>query len=190
MQKAVRRIGAVFIATASVAIVCARRICTDDGLGRPGASPEHESGRFGERRKPDRPDDDVMGWTTSWDGGPHGLPDCIPVDSRSASDVGCELKTDFVAASPDPNLPGVPVYDDKGAAPGKVVGHMVPGIDGFVPLSLTTDPDTLKKLVVCNQELVSQQALDEGCEPLLREMGTPRSYFPPSSEQTASTTTP
>jgi hypothetical protein len=122
--------------------------------------------------------------STLWDGGPDGLPDCIPVDSRSTSDVGCELESDFVAASPDPNLPGVPVYDDKGPAPGEIVGYIVAGIDQFVPVSLTSDPDTLEKLKVCNKELLSRRSLDDGCEPLLKEMGTNPGFFPPSTTTT------
>jgi hypothetical protein len=112
------------------------------------------------------------------------LPNCIPVDSRSTSDVGCELKSDFVAANPDPKLPGVPVYDDKGQRPGAVVGYIVPGIDQFVPLSLTSDRATLDKLKVCNQELLSGRALDDGCAPLLEAMGTKPSFFPPSTTRT------
>jgi hypothetical protein len=126
--------------------------------------------------------------STTWDGGPDGLPDCIPVDSRSTSDVGCELKTDFVAATPDPNLPGVPVYDDKGQAPGAIVGYIVPGIDQFVPLSLTNDAATLDRLKVCNQELMTQAALGDGCVALLKAMGTQPGFLP--HQDPAPTTVP
>jgi hypothetical protein len=74
------------------------------------------------------------------------------------------------------------VYADKGNSPGEVVGYIVPGIDQFVPLSLTTDPATLDKLKVCNQQLMASEPLDEGCDQLLKEMGTNPGSFPPSTD--------
>lgn len=119
--------------------------------------------------------------TTWFDVSPEALPDCIPVDSRSQSDVGCELKSDFVALSPDPKSPGIPVHDDTGAQPGAVVGYIVPGIDQFVPLDLTKDPATLAELKQCNAEALEKAPLDDGCVPLLVAMGTPRGFLPRSA---------
>ena len=182
MHQALRRIGTVCIATVSVAIVCAFVFALT--RGSTGATPRRGARASGSHDAPSQTDPKT---SSTWHGGPDGLPDCIPVDSRSTSDVGCELKSDFVAASPDSNLPGVPVYDDKGPAPGEIVGYIVAGIDQFVPVSLTSDPDTLEKLKVCNQELLSRRSLDDGCEPLLKEMGTNPGFFPPSTEKTTTT---
>lgn len=122
-----------------------------------------------------------QGTTTTFSGLPDQLEDCIVVDSRSTSDVGCELKTDFLAANPDPRLPGVPVYADTGSKPGPVVGYIVTGIDQFVPLALTRDPATLSMLRVCNQQMLARQPLNAGCESLLEQMGTQAGFFPPGS---------
>jgi hypothetical protein len=161
MHQGLRRLSAACIATVSVVIVCAFVFALTGPSGSEDASGQTDTTT-----------------STLWNGGPDGLPGCIPVDSRSTSDVGCELKSDFVAASPDPNLPGVPVYDDKGPAPGEIVGYIVGGIDQFVPLSLTSDPDRLEKLKGCNQELLSKRLLDDGCVPLLEEMGTQPGFLP------------
>jgi hypothetical protein len=183
MDQALRRVITALVATVSVAAVCVLVFALTAG-----STGGTRRGVKASRSKSAVSQTDPT-TSTTWDGGPDGLPGCIPVDSRSTSDVGCELKSDFVAASPDPNLPGVPVYDDKGTAPGAVVGYIVSGIDQFVPLSLTSDPATLEKLKVCNQELISREALDDGCEPLLKEMGTPRGFFPPSTDATTTTNT-
>lgn len=123
-------------------------------------------------------------------GAPDQLADCIFVDSRSTSNVGCELKTDFVAARPNPNLPGIPVYDDTGPTPGAVVGYIVPGIDQFVPLALTSDPETLTKLKACNRQLMDHQLVDATCVRLLEAMGTQKGFFPPGTDLGTTTSQP
>ncbi|HEX4493875.1 MAG TPA: hypothetical protein VH914_21920 [Acidimicrobiia bacterium] len=102
----------------------------------------------------------------------HDLPDCIPVDSRSTSDVGCELKSDYEAFAPDPTKPGIPVYDDTGTTPGPIVGYIDDDIGQFVPIAIARDPDALAKLRVCNSELLRGAARDDGCRPVLEAMGT------------------
>jgi hypothetical protein len=102
----------------------------------------------------------------------HDLPDCIPVDSRSTSDVGCELKSDYEAFAPDPTKPGIPVYDDTGTTPGPIVGYIDDDIGQFVPIAIARDPEALAKLRVCNSELLRGAARDDGCRPVLEAMGT------------------
>jgi hypothetical protein len=118
---------------------------------------------------------------TSFTGSADQLPDCIPVDSRSTSDVGCELKSDFEAIAPDPSQPGIPVYDDKGTAPGPIVGYVDDEIGQFVPIAIARDPASLEKLRACNTELLRGARLDDDCQAALEAIGTPPRVLSPTT---------
>jgi hypothetical protein len=67
-----------------------------------------------------------------WDGGPDKLPNCIPVDSHTETDVGCVLKSDLFYDPDERHIaePGIPVYRAEG---GEIVGYLSNDSGGFVP---------------------------------------------------------